>query len=101
MDNFRKLIDGIDDTILVQLQQRAIVVKKIAEEKHNNGCPVRDLKREEQIINEVKSKALELGLNPQAVEKIFRIIIDDSAELQEKIIENNGNKNRPTDVQPT
>lgn len=90
MEHIRRLIDQVDDAIVNLLSIRNQLVAQIAREKSVNGHPVRDLNREASIMARIRSEARKQGLDPVVVEEIFRLIINDSAQKQEVVI--NGKK---------
>lgn len=71
----RKNIDSIDAKIVLLLKERMNLCKDIGTIKINNGLPVKDYRREDEVYLHVMAKALEFGLNPQKVEDIFKGII--------------------------
>ncbi|MBI3378522.1 MAG: chorismate mutase [Nitrospirae bacterium] len=74
LEEIRQKIDKIDDEIIELLSKRAkLVIKAGKLKKDEQG--VRDPKRVEQVINKVKSKAAEAGLDPYIAEQIYRAII--------------------------
>lgn len=79
----RQKIDEVDEKILLLLKERIEISKKIGRIKRKQGIPVKDLGREEEKYNQVKEKALKLGLNPEDVMNIYRKIIDMSIHVQE------------------
>jgi chorismate mutase len=78
----RKKIDEIDKKIVLLVKDRIELCKRIGTVKRENGIAVRDLQREDQVYLNVMGKALELGLDPQKVEAIFRGIIALSVLVQ-------------------
>jgi len=78
----RKKIDEIDEKIVLLLKDRIELCKRIGAVKRENGIAVRDLQREDQVYLNVMGKALELGLDPQKVESIFKGIIALSVLVQ-------------------
>jgi chorismate mutase len=78
----RKKIDEIDEKIAVLLKDRIEVCKQIGAVKRANGIAVRDLHREDEVYLHVMSKALELGVDPQKFEAIFKSIIALSVSVQ-------------------
>ncbi|MDA8340164.1 MAG: chorismate mutase [Nitrospiraceae bacterium] len=70
----RQKIDKIDAEIIGLLSKRAELVTKAGKLKKDEQR-VRDPKRVEQVINKVKSKATEVGLDPNIAEQIYRTII--------------------------
>jgi chorismate mutase len=71
----RKKIDLIDEKLVCLLKDRIELCKCIGKIKKENGLAVKDLRREDEIFLHVMSKALELGLDPQKVEDIFKRIV--------------------------
>jgi chorismate mutase len=72
----RKKIDEIDEKDRIEL------CKRIGKIKEENGLAVKDLRREDEVYLHVMSKALELGLDPQKVEAIFKQIVAFGVSVQ-------------------
>jgi chorismate mutase len=71
----RKKIDAIDENFVLLLKDRMELCKRIGKVKEENALAVKDYKREDEIYLHIMGKALELGLDPQKVEAIFKQII--------------------------
>jgi chorismate mutase len=71
----RNKIDTIDENFVRLLKDRIELCKHIGKVKEENGLAVKDLRREDEVYLHVMSKALELGLDPQKVEAIFKQIV--------------------------
>jgi chorismate mutase len=71
----RKKIDAIDENFVLLLKDRIELCKRIGKIKEENGLAVKDLRREDAVYLHIMGKALELGLDPQKVEAIFKQII--------------------------
>ena len=71
----RKKIDTIDENFVLLLKDRIELCKRIGKIKEENGLTVKDLRREDEVYLHIMGKALELGLDPQKVEAIFKQII--------------------------
>jgi chorismate mutase len=71
----RKKIDTIDENLVRLLKDRIELCKRIGKIKEENGLAVKDLRREDEVYLHVMGKALELGLNPQKIESIFKQIV--------------------------
>jgi chorismate mutase len=82
----RKEIDKIDDKILTLLSKRKNLVKDIARLKKELKIPIFDKKREEQIIERLKIKSKENNLDENFVISIYDIILKNSKDAQEDII---------------
>ena len=78
----RKKIDEIDKKIVLLLKDRIELCKRIGAVKRENGISVRDLQREDQVYLHVMASALEVGLDPQKVENVFKEIIALSVFVQ-------------------
>jgi chorismate mutase len=78
----RKKIDEIDEKLVRLLKDRIELCKRIGKIKEENGLAVKDLRREDEVYLHVMSKALELGLDPQKVEAIFKQIVAFGVSVQ-------------------
>jgi isochorismate pyruvate lyase len=70
----RKNIDDLDSMIITLLAKRADFVSAAGMLKKNEAG-VRDPKRVEQVIERVRAKAIEKGLDPEIAERAYRTII--------------------------
>jgi len=71
----RKKIDAIDEKIVLLLKDRIDLCKHIGAIKGKNGLAVKDHRREDEVYLHIMAKALEMRLDPQKVEAIFKDII--------------------------
>jgi 4-amino-4-deoxychorismate mutase len=91
----RKGIDKIDRAIIKLLARRNNVVLGIAEYKRKYKTKVVDMKRQKKVFDSRISMARKCGLDTTTIEKIFRIIINNSCKVQRRIIKNGSiNKNK-------
>ena len=89
LDKNRKKIDRVDARILVLLQRRADIVREIGELKREDGRPIVDRKRENEVIRRVAE--YNGGLLPeQAVTRIYRTILRESRQMQRELSGQNG-----------
>ena len=84
IEELRKEIDSIDNSIIQLLSKRKGIVKKIAGIKKQENTPVIDKEREQEIIHRLKKLAEEKGLDENFIESIYEIIINNSRNEQEK-----------------
>ena len=77
-------IDRLNDEILDKLRERVEVALRIAEVKKRHGMPIVDRSREEAVLDYVGGLAANRGLDPEAVRRVFREIIDLCVEAEEK-----------------
>ena len=91
----RAMIDAVDRDILQLLARRNGIVAEIAECKRDNRLEIRDLQRERELLDDRRNRALQLGLSPQLIESMFRLVLwasrDRQAALKAEV---------PPDVQP-
>lgn len=80
----RDRIDKIDEEILHLLKERMEISKTIGRIKRGQGAPIRDPQRENEKYSILKEKAVELGLNPEDVNEIFRKIVEMSIRIQQQ-----------------
>lgn len=80
----REEIDKIDDQLVFLLAKRAEVVLKIKEFKKKKKIRIVDKKREKEVLQRAKKRAKTLGLPQVLVEKLLKLIIQQSRKLQEK-----------------
>ncbi len=78
----RARIDAIDEEILALLKRRNEAVADLAAIKREHGLRIRDPQREAQLLEARREKAKSLGLSPDIVESLFRLIIFASRDFQ-------------------
>ena len=78
----RKKIDAIDEKLVLLLKERMENCRRIGAFKRKNALAVKDSRREDEVYLQVMAKALELGLDVQKVEAIFKDIIALSVFVQ-------------------
>ncbi|MRJ03342.1 MAG: prephenate dehydratase [Epsilonproteobacteria bacterium] len=81
LEELRRRIDEIDDTILKLLNERMEVVKKVGELKNKTGAPIYRPEREIEILNRLKEKNPG-PLTESAIEAIFLEIFAVSRNLE-------------------
>jgi len=76
----RDEIDAIDAELLSLLNRRAGIALEVGRRKRGAGLPLRDAKRERQIL--ARARALTQGpLGPAAIERLFRAILAESRRV--------------------
>jgi chorismate mutase len=71
----RKTIDRLNDEIIEKIAERQLVAVAIGHIKQKYGKPVVDKTREQTILDKIKEKAPAKGLDPDALERVFKEII--------------------------
>ena len=78
----RAMIDAVDHDLLQLLARRNGLIADIAEHKRVHHLPIRDLQREREIITDRRDRGQTLGLNPELLESLWRLILWASRERQ-------------------
>jgi len=82
LDQIRKTIDKLDQTIIKALGERQRIVREVLENKLQNSREIRDPGREEVIMESIREKAVEAGMDPYFLEQLFREVINHSVRYQ-------------------
>lgn len=96
IEDIRKIIDQLDNTIIKALGERQKIVGEILAGKLESAKEIRDPKREEQLMDEVRKKAVTAGMDPYFMEQLFREIIRHSVRYQTNALVDH--QNNKTDV---
>jgi len=86
LDDLRKDIDRVDEVIVRLLNERARVACEIGRLKKADGVPVYQPEREKQVIDHVRSVAIEGPLGPEAIVRLFERIIDEARRLERRVV---------------
>ncbi len=78
----RALIDAIDHDVLQLLSRRNGLVAEVAAYKRRHGVAIRDARREREIIADRRERSALLGLFPEVIESIFRLVLWASRDRQ-------------------
>jgi chorismate mutase/prephenate dehydrogenase len=76
------MIDAIDREVLQLLARRMGIVAEVAAWKRQHAARIRDLARERDLLGDRRARAERLGLSPETVESIFRLVLLASREHQ-------------------
>jgi chorismate mutase / prephenate dehydratase len=83
IDNIRENINNVDSEILKLLAERRKLSEDVVTSKVESDQPIRDTKRETELLSKIIGAGKEFGLDSHYVSKIFYDIIDDSIRLQQ------------------
>ena len=81
---YRKEINRLNGEILDRIAERVGVARAISDVKRRHGKPVVDATREYVVLDQARARAVERGLDPDGVERIYRAIIDLCVEAEGK-----------------
>ena len=84
LTELRRAIDGLDDELVALLAKRFELVKDVAEYKKANGVPAAIPSRVAEVVERVRRAAATKGFPPETAEKLWRQLIADMIEFEEK-----------------
>jgi chorismate mutase len=82
LDKVRAEISEVDTRIIRLIVQRQQLAAKIARIKIAEGIPIHDQPRTAKVLESVFEQAVELRIDPVAVQKIFEMLIAMSEDRQ-------------------
>lgn len=86
LEQLRKAITDTDNTLLEVISKRQKLTMEVARTKVKHHIPVRDQKREEQLLVRLIKQGQTFGLDPHFVTKLFHVIIEDSVLNQQSML---------------
>lgn len=88
LEQIRLGINSVDTQIIQLLAQRRELARQVAYYKLETGKPIKDVQREQQLITRLINQIAEMQLDVPAdlLNAVYRNIIDDSCNYQQKII---------------
>jgi chorismate mutase len=89
LETLREKIDSIDQQLLELLWQRMELVKRIGEYKKDNNVAIIQLRRWEEMINSRVDFGKSLGLDPDYVKNLLRLVHKESIRKQVEILSQN------------
>ncbi len=75
LEELRNEIDVIDEELVRLIAKRLRIVREIARFKVENRIKLLDTQREFKVIEKVRKFSQELGVDPEYLETIFKIIM--------------------------
>lgn len=86
----RAEIDSLDATLLTTMARRMTVSRTIGDLKRANNLTVLQRSRWEQVLNHARAEAERLGLSAKLAEAVFKLLHQESIDIQQKILKNGG-----------
>lgn len=86
LEKIRVKITELDTHLLTFLAKRQKLTNHVAETKIKNHIPVRDHKREEQLLVRLIKEGKKQGLDAHYVMKLFHVVIEDSVLNQQTLL---------------
>lgn len=82
LEEIRKTIDNLDETIVKALGERQRIVRKVLTDKLERSDEIRDPSREEKLLEKIRKIGTNEGIDPYFLEQLFREIIQYSVRYQ-------------------
>ena len=86
LKKLREEINRIDEKIITLLGERRKLSKEVIEIKERYDFPLRDKKREAELLGKLVELGKERGVDSTLIKKIYSEIIDDSVKLQQNYL---------------
>lgn len=71
----RAEVDRVDEELVRLLARRIELVRELANAKVGEGMKLVNLHREAEVLNKVRGLSSKVGVNPDAMEFLFRVIM--------------------------
>lgn len=88
LDNLRESINDVDGKIIELLAERRELSKNIIHDKDDSHSPIRDQRREEELLKRIIKLGRDKNVDPHFLTKVFYEIIEDSVRIQQSHILN-------------
>ncbi|MDH7593707.1 MAG: chorismate mutase [Methanomicrobiales archaeon] len=82
IEEIRRQIAEVDDRLMELIARRQELAGKLAVLKYREGQPIVDERQRAVVLQAALEKAVELQVNPEYVQEIFKILIEMSEERQ-------------------
>ena len=89
LTSVRHQLDQIDSQILALIAQRCELMKEIAAIKKQQQLAIRDSNREDALLAKLGQLAIHHQVNPLFIQQIFTLIIEESVQLQQDLLQVN------------
>jgi len=84
----RDRIEAVDRNLIALVAERLKIVEDVAAAKLAAASPFRDRQREDLLLQRLRGLALEAGVDPHQIERMYRVIMDMSVAHQEATVRN-------------
>ena len=86
MQTLRAQIDKLDHQLIEMLVMRAGYIDRASELKPGVGLPARIPERVEEVVQNVRAKSVEAGMDPELAETLWRTLIEWSIAREERVL---------------
>ncbi len=92
LKEIRKIIDNLDDTIIKALADRQSIVQDVLRDKLESSKGIRDSEREDAMMESIRKKAVNAGMDPYFLEQLFKEVINHSVRYQTQALVDHQNE---------
>lgn len=85
LNGLRKELDVVDAELIAILAKRFAITQQVGTYKKTHNLPARDAEREQAKLQQVAAVAQETSLNPELMQKIMQLIMDEAVENHDKV----------------
>lgn len=82
LSDYREMIDKIDEELLIAISRRQKISELIGRYKKKHDLSTEDSKRENDLLQNIKTKANMWNLDSQLIKKIWKILLENSKKIQ-------------------
>lgn len=82
----REALEAVDHRLLRLLRERMELAEGVASAKLGAASPFRDPAREDRLLVRLRQLAVEEGLDPHQIERLYRVVLDMSVERQQAFV---------------
>jgi chorismate mutase/prephenate dehydratase len=83
---YREALEALDRRLLALLRERMELAEGVAGAKLDAASPFRDPAREDRLLVRLRQWAVEEGLDPHQVERLYRVVLDMSVARQQAFV---------------
>ena len=84
LDDLRNDLSAVDRQLIDLIAERERLVSEIGRNKLSSGTATRDYAREKEVLDMGRTRAMELGIDPDLAEHVLRTLIRSSLASQER-----------------
>ncbi len=82
LSRLRQEISNIDRQVLQLVRRRMDIAEQIGQSKQNSGLPVRDFRREVEVLRQARQESVGIGLDAELGETLIRQLIEGAVRTQ-------------------
>ncbi|MGZ3763095.1 MAG: chorismate mutase [Mucilaginibacter sp.] len=86
LSKFRERIDILDEKIISFISERLEICKAVAKYKSERDIPMMQPGRVKEVLVKRRALADELSINPDLIENIYKLIVEEACTLEDEII---------------